>query len=182
LWALKIASNEEENYDDHLVLSFYGYTKIFSFFGEEFEDVELDGFDLSSQTLHASNVVFGQLVQITSTSIRLIKSKGLVAEWNIAAGELISVATSTYSECLIAQRNQLFYFVIEDEKLTLVKSTFLEHEIACLDMHAFDKDASKISEPCRSNLCAVGLWSDISARLLSLPDLEEIFMEQLKGG
>jgi hypothetical protein len=40
------------------------FKRIFSFFGEEFEDVELDGFDLSNQTLHASNVNHNQLLQV----------------------------------------------------------------------------------------------------------------------
>lgn len=56
------------------------------------------------------------------------------------------------------------------------RSTILDHEIACLDIHSFDKSSDK------SDLCAVGLWSDISARLLTVPNLEEIFNEQLKGG
>ena len=51
----------------------------------------------------------------------------------------------------------------------------LEHEIACLDMYAAEEDG-------RCELCAVGLWSDISARLLTLPALNEIVVEKLAGG
>ena len=51
----------------------------------------------------------------------------------------------------------------------------LEHEIACLDIHSFDDETE-------TKLCAVGLWGDISARLLKLPDLEEVCSEKLKGG
>ena len=38
--------------------------RIFSFYGEEFEDVELDGFDLSNQTLLCSNVCYDQFLQV----------------------------------------------------------------------------------------------------------------------
>ncbi len=51
----------------------------------------------------------------------------------------------------------------------------LEHEIACLDLSP-QKDTE------RSEFCAVGLWGDISARLLVLPTLEVICYEKLKGG
>ena len=53
-------------------------------------------------------------------------------------------------------------------------SKTLEFEIACLDIHAFNDEYD-------TKLCAVGLWGDISARLLSLPDLAEVCSEQLKG-
>lgn len=65
--------------------------------------------------------------KITSTSVSLVKANldsnscRQVAVWNVPAGELISVATSTHSECLIACRNQLFYIVIENENLNLIK-------------------------------------------------------------
>lgn len=126
LWAAKIFNEE---FDDHLVLSFYGYTKIFSFTAEEFEDVEIDGFDLTNQTLLCSNVQHQQFLQVTSTSVNLIKTNPdsmtpnckLVAEWKIPAGEFISIATCNPKECLIACRNQIHYIIIENEQLVLKK-------------------------------------------------------------
>ena len=49
----------------------------------------------------------------------------LVAEWTIPAGELISVATSSHSECLLACRNQLYLLQIGDASLTLIKLVVL---------------------------------------------------------
>ena len=125
LWAVRIFNDE---FDDHLVLSFYGYTKIFSFTGEEFEDLEIDGFDLTNQTLLCSNVNFSQFLQVTSTAVNLIKTDPsnapnckLVAQWKIPAGEFISIATCNTNECLIACRNTLYYIDIQNEKLTLKK-------------------------------------------------------------
>ena len=51
----------------------------------------------------------------------------------------------------------------------------MEHEVACLDISPLTHDDS------RSSLCAAGLWTDISARLLSLPDLKTIHTEMLGG-
>lgn len=91
---------------------------MFSIVDEEFEDVELNGFDLNSQTLHIANMIHNQIVQVTTSSLRLIKrdvatrSTQLVKEWKLPSGEFISVATSNFSECLFACRNQLNYFVM----------------------------------------------------------------------
>lgn len=51
----------------------------------------------------------------------------------------------------------------------------LEHEVACLDVSPLHDDS------CRSEMVAVGLWTDISARILRLPALEEIYREALGG-
>lgn len=100
----------------------------------------------------------------------------LVDEWKLDQNELISVASANLNEALIACRSTLVYIQIKDKKLKHVKSVSLEHEIACLDLSPLDSIGAN------SNLCAVGLWGDLSARLLTLPDLEQKCLEQLKGG
>ncbi len=65
---------------------------------------------------------------------------------------------------LTSQLKFLFYFK---------RNVSLEFEIACLDIYRLDS---------ANSLCAVGLWGDISARLLTIPDLEEVCAEPLKGG
>lgn len=49
-------------------------------------------------------------------------------------------------------------------------------EIACLDISPLGEGATT------SDLVAVGLWTDISARILRLPDLSEATKECLGGG
>ena len=61
------------------------------------------------------------------------------------------------------------------------RHTTLEYEVACLDLTPI----AAVQEPgqaLRSDLCAIGLWTDISARLLQLPDLREVHKEPLGGG
>lgn len=50
----------------------------------------------------------------------------------------------------------------------------MDHEIACLDINPFH-DGSV------AQLCAVGLWIDVTVRLLSLPQLELLKTEYLGG-
>lgn len=52
----------------------------------------------------------------------------------------------------------------------------MEHEVACVDITPLNDESGP------SQLCAVGLWTDISARILQLPSLEQLHQEMLGGG
>ena len=53
----------------------------------------------------------------------------------------------------------------------------MEHEVACVDVTPLGDDLST-----KSDLCAIGLWTDISVRLRKLPSLETIHTQPLGGG
>jgi len=53
----------------------------------------------------------------------------------------------------------------------------LEHEISCLDICSFNNEFGKTM-----NLVAVGLWMDISVKILQLPDFVELVREPLGEG
>lgn len=59
----------------------------------------------------------------------------------------------------------------------LLRHVTLEYEVACLDLTPLSAETTAKAE-----ICAVGLWTDISARLLKLPSLEEFHKEPLGGG
>lgn len=70
-----------------------------------------------------------------------------------------------------------------------VATATMEHEVACVamlkpftsdeDCKAMDTDGNgAIPLP---PMCAAGLWTDLSVRLLSLPGLEQLHSEQLGG-
>jgi len=58
----------------------------------------------------------------------------------------------------------------------LLSQATLEHEVACLDVTPLQENSNK------AEIVAVGLWTDISARILRLPGLEEVNREFLGGG
>ena len=60
--------------------------------------------------------------------------------------------------------------------LILYSCGVMAHEVACIDLSPL-KDGDT-----RAELCAVGLWTDISARILRLPSFEAIHVEMLGGG
>jgi hypothetical protein len=57
----------------------------------------------------------------------------------------------------------------------------LEYEDACLDITPLSP-ATGPNATAKADICAVGLWTDISARLFKLPSLEEFHKEPLGGG
>lgn len=61
------------------------------------------------------------------------------------------------------------YFCFQCSTLTM------EHEVACIDV-------TPLTESGRAEICAVGLWTDISARILRLPSLEIAHVEMIGGG
>lgn len=174
LWSLKIDSVNE--FHDTLVLSFVGQSRVLSLNKEEVEEIELSGFDGDKQTTFCSNVCHGQIIQVTEESVRLIKcsKKTLVSEWKHTSGKNISVATAQKYQLIVAVGKEVFYFEIEDENLKQSSTISLDFEVACLDVTPSDDEE-------KSDLVAVGLWTDISVHLLRLPNLEEVTKVKLGG-
>jgi len=174
LWALKM---DNLSYDDTLVLSFVGQTRVLTLNGEEVEETDIPGLNGNKQTYFCGNVVGQQLVQITEESVRLIScsTKLLLSEWKHESSRNISVATCNGLQIALAAGRELYYIEIEDQNLSEISKTTLEHEVACLDISQTGCRTGK------SSLLSAGLWTDISVRVLKLPNLEQLHVEQLGG-
>lgn len=173
IWPLRV--NTSSSYDNVLVLSFVGNTKFLSIEGEEISGTEIEGFASESQTFGAGNVVYNQIIQVTASSVRLadMNTKALKDEWSPPDNSLISVVSLNQSQVVCAVRNRIYYFEIEDGRVNLLSQIEMEHEIACLDINP-------LRGP-KANICSVGLWTDISIRILQLPNLNEMHFEKLEG-
>ncbi|KAJ8391375.1 hypothetical protein AAFF_G00090050 [Aldrovandia affinis] len=174
LWPLRSEAGRET--DDMLVLSFVGQTRVLMLSGEEVEETELPGFVDNQQTFYCGNVTHQQLIQITSGSVRLVmqETKALVSEWKEPQGRNISVAACNSTQVVLAVGRVLYYLEIHRGELKQISSTEMEHEVACLDI-------TPLGEGGESPLCAVGLWTDISARILKLPFFTALHKEMLGG-
>ncbi|XP_052008106.1 DNA damage-binding protein 1 isoform X3 [Xyrauchen texanus] len=175
LWPLRSESSRDT--DDMLVLSFVGQTRVLMLNGEEVEETELPGFVDNQQTFFCGNVAHQQLIQITSVSVRLVTqdSKSLVSEWKEPQGRNISVASCNSTQVVIAVGRVLYYLQILTGEIKQMSCTEMEHEVACLDITPLGDCAGE------SSICAVGLWTDISARLLKLPCFSTLHKEMLGG-
>ncbi|XP_072277634.1 DNA damage-binding protein 1 [Pyxicephalus adspersus] len=175
LWPLRVAANRET--DDTLVLSFVGQTRVLTLSGEEVEETDLAGFVDDQQTFFCGNVAHQQLIQITSASVRLVSQdpQSLVSEWKEPQGRKVSVCSCNSRQVLLAVGRVLYYLEIHPGELRQMSCTEMEHEVACLDVTPLNGSDTM------SSLCAIGLWTDISARILSLPDFQLLHKEMLGG-
>lgn len=176
MWALKVGI-DESRYDNTLVLAFVGHTRILTLAGEEVEETEIPGFLSDQQTFYCANVHYDQLIQITPISARLIScaSKQKVSDWKPPGDKRISLVACNPTQMVCASASEVFYIDILDGRLEQKSSVTLEYEVACLDISPLEENGS------HADLVAVGLWTDISVRILKLPNLEEIYKEKLGG-
>lgn len=58
--------------------------------------------------------------------------------------------------------------------LILLRDMIMENEVACLDITPLGAG--------RAHFVAVGLWTDVSALILRVPNLEIVTKQGLKGG
>lgn len=177
MWSLR--TSIDDAYDTFLVVSFINETRILAMnIEDELEETEIEGFCSQVQTLFCHDAVHNQLVQVTSSSVRLVSSisRELRNEWLAPSGYSINVATANGSQVLLATGGgHLVYLEIGDGVLNEVKHAQLENEVSCLDINPIGEN------PNYSQLAAVGMWTDISVMVFSLPDLNRVTKEHLGG-
>ncbi|MCL7034899.1 hypothetical protein MKW94_022080 [Papaver nudicaule] len=175
IWSFR--TSPDDPCDTVLVVSFINETRILAMnSADELEKAEIEGFDSEVQTLFCHDAVNNQLVQVTASSVRLVgsTSHALLAEWKAPVGLSINVATANSSQVLLAtEGGHLVYLEIDDGKLTEAKHVVLEYEVSCLDINPIGEN------PNFSQLAAVGMWTDMSVQIFSLPGLDLIRKEQL---
>lgn len=99
-----------------------------------------------------------------------------MGEWQPPDGKRIGVVSCNSSQIVIASACNVYYIEIENCYLAEKSQRTLEYEVACLDITPLEEGKSK------ADLIAVGLWTDISVVVLSLPKLETMYTEKLFGG
>ncbi|XP_023326230.1 DNA damage-binding protein 1 [Eurytemora carolleeae] len=173
MWPLRVGSNM----DNTLILTFVEQTTVLSLVGEDVEETDIPGFSSDQQTFFAGNTDFDQILQITPGGVRLVssQSKDLVDLWNPPGGKQISVCGTNGSQVLVACGSVLFYLEVQSNKLALRGDCTLEFEVACIDLTPIEEGET------RAEIASIGLWTDISVRLLRIPSLEEITREMIGG-
>lgn len=176
MWAIKFGI-EDTPYDNTLILSFVGHTRILTLTNEEVEETEIGGFASDRQTFFCGNVDHNQIIQITAASARLMQTQSgqMVSQWAPRDDGRISVVSCNGTQLVCASACEVYYIVIEDGELIEKAHTTLPHEVACLDISVLSQHGN------RADLIAVGLWTDISVSVLSVPTLEVLNNEKLGG-
>jgi len=182
MWPLRMGSGQDKTLDNTLVLSFVEQTRVLTLAGEEVEETEIEGFVSDQQTFYTGNTDTGHVVQVTPGSVRVVspESGQCVDTWSPPGNKLISVCGCNSSQILVACGSVLFYLELSNGKLVLSGDTTLEYEVACIDLSPMD-DTGSAGDSVRTSVASLGLWTDISVRLIKLPSLEEITKEYLGG-
>lgn len=174
VWSLKIGKDQvKENY---LLLTFIedSYLWLCEDDGDFENIVEDDGFDRQKRTVLTANVAHNQIIQVTRESIRLISAlnKQLLQSWNLPTDNGIYKVNNSPNNVVCADGKKLYFFDIKPNELCLVKETTLESEIACFDItpQSFGK-----------SLLSVGFWFNMNVVIYSLPDIEELYREELSS-
>lgn len=175
IWALNTRS--PTGLDNTIVLSFVGHTRILFLNGDEVEETEIFGFLSEQQTMYCGNVTDNTLLQVVPSSVRLISilpSEEVLSEWKPPSGRSISVVSSNNFQIVCASGSDLFYLEICSNEIVEKKSRQLDYEVSCLDITPLPDDA-------KSEFISLGLWNDMSARILRIPSLDETHKEYLGG-
>ena len=115
-----------------------------------------------------------QIVQVTSSSLRLLKAPGLslLSEWKPPSGHQIDKVSGNISQMLIAAKTHLYYLTILDGSLEHTADRELHHEIPCLDISPTQPFGT-------ADVCAICLWPTVTINMLSLPNLVDISVTQI---
>lgn len=200
MWALRPGG--EAVYHKFLVQSFIGETRVLAMEGEEMGETELPGFDCALPTLYCGNMAAGCFLQVTPAGARLVDAETLqlVHQWqpDVAAGQRITVASANQTQALLALGGgALVYLELDASARRLAERAraAMEQEVACLTLHplrvdaaaapaaasGMDVDADADAREERAAFAAVGMWTDVSVRVLRLPSLEQASREPLGG-
>ena len=84
MWSLRfgwglIKTEADKQRKDSLVVSGIDHCRIIKFYGEEAEEVNLEGFETEERCLYAANVVNDQVVQVTFNLLYFYTLKSVVS-------------------------------------------------------------------------------------------------------
>jgi len=171
--------SHDSPYQSVIMISFLNQTHLLGFDQEDaLGPIQIPGLLNNTQTLCAATMVGDVWLQVTDTCVRLVDAttRDKVDEWRPDQGQKILMADATSTQVLLSTgEGRLTYMQVQDKKIQVIKTTKLVHEVSCINIQPFDTTSTS------SSLACVGMWHDISIKLLSLPDLQTIHTQPISG-
>ena len=164
-----ITSSSIAERTDVLIVSFVDETRVFKFSAEgEVEEVDdYRGLSLSEGTLLASNLPQDRLLQITSSSVRLLDLENgmLVSDWSSPEGQAITTvsANDQHVALSIGGIEAVILSLAEELRVVTRKGFGAQSQIACLSIPSI-----------LSGICIIGFWQNTAVAILRLDTLEAI--------
>ncbi|KAI9705477.1 MAG: hypothetical protein M1836_006232 [Candelina mexicana] len=170
LFSLK--STGTSDFVDTLVVSFVDETRVFQFSSDgDVEEVEeCHGLSLSEGTLLATNVPSHRLLQITTSTVRLLELESgmLISDWTSPDGQAITAASANDQTVVLSVggTNVTVLDIEHNLKVIAEKGFGNKFQIAC------------VTVPYSSTqICIVGFWHNASISILKLDTLEVLQTE-----
>uniref|UniRef100_A0A2P2I8S4 DNA damage-binding protein 1 n=1 Tax=Hirondellea gigas TaxID=1518452 RepID=A0A2P2I8S4_9CRUS len=175
MWSLSMAMDSHDTHNT-LVVTFHSTTRFLKVGGDIVDEIRIPGFLSKKMTFYAANVNFNQVIQVTRCGVRLVseQTKKLLQHWAPPDERPVSLATSNPGQIIITSGPHVYYLTVSDGSLELQGQTELEYEVACVDVSPFGSDE-------KAEIVSVGMWNDITTRILTLPALNEVYREHLGG-
>jgi hypothetical protein len=203
LWSLRPTTASP--FDKFLVQSYSAETRVFSIEGDALEEAaDFAGFRTDAPSLLCAVLAGNTLLQVTATEARLVKGDGsaVLDRWTPPGGARITVAGANATQVLVALSGAALVLLELDlsaapgpPKLVKRTSRQMPHEVSCISLAPLtaaaehgsgDGSSMAVTDDgapaaAAAPLAAVGLWTDVTLRLLRLPDLSQASEEALGG-
>jgi DNA damage-binding protein 1 len=169
------SASPQSGIDKYLVISHVDSSRVLAMSGSDMNEVTMDAVNPSQPVLFCSELPNFHAIIATADSVKIVNvdTGAVAAAWAPPSGSITQCAANT-TQLLVATGNILFLFGIENYNLSPVASRPMENEVACINIHPLGDSQT-------ASVAAVGLWTDISLRLLQLPSLNQIVNEGLGG-
>eukprot|EP00756_Hemistasia_phaeocysticola_P066384 Hpha_TRINITY_DN9199_c1_g1::TRINITY_DN9199_c1_g1_i1::g.94451::m.94451/K10610/DDB1; DNA damage-binding protein 1 len=187
MWSLR--PRQAIDTEETIVIAFVAETKVLGIAGEELAETRVEGFNTTVTSLLAANVVdrdsgVDYWVQVTQTDARLVSpsTRERLHLWNAQEKSMkIDIASAAGAQLLVACKNTLLYFEIAGTQFIEMSRVTLDYQIACLHVPPADLLYGGPFSPLARH-CAVGLWTEVSVRVLELPSLTTLLTEGSEEG
>lgn len=187
-----------QSYDKYLIQSFIHATRVLAISGDEMAEDSISEFASDETTLYAGNID-DLMLQITPTKVILIQyvfesdSFKMVDEWISSDANITVGSASNSGQVIIALPGGVIVSLsCGKDGIQEISRLSLDEEVSCIDLDSFtstveigskmdvDKDSLKQRQQTQpSRFAAVGLWDDLTVRIVALPSLVQVCEVQL---
>ncbi|CAG9535052.1 unnamed protein product [Cercopithifilaria johnstoni] len=162
-------------FDDYLILSFDSETHVLFINGEELEDTQITGFAVDGATLWTGCLFYSKtILQVTHGEVILINDDNIQV-WKAPKWITLVAVNEITGQLVVACGAVLIYLEANSAGFKVISELECEFEISCVDITPVGNGTQ------RSEICAVGYWTDLSVALRTLPQLAEVVREKITG-
>ena len=157
------ASKTTNGLYDILILSYLAETRVQELSNFTLTPVELPGFDHEASTILAGNLDTA-LCQVTATAVLLSDGSSALCSFRpTTAIQQVSLCDSHI--LLVTADNIVSYLTLSNRRLNVESTWQAPHDISCVVLG--------------QTYAVVGVWSELTIRIMKLPDLVETWREQV---